>query len=87
MKAELWNHISKIVQEQPQQIEKLRESHENRANEIIDIQFAMSDYQYMNDVVSIKKLSNDIIKLDMKIDECKDGIHDARKKTYYKEKD
>jgi hypothetical protein len=47
----------------------------------------MSDYQYMSDVVNIKKLSNDIIKLDLKIDECKDVVDDKRKKKYLKEKD
>lgn len=47
----------------------------------------MSDYQYMSDVVNIKKLSNDIIKLDLKIDECKDVVDDKRKKKYLKDKD
>jgi hypothetical protein len=41
----------------------------------------------MSDVVNIKKLSNDIIKLDLKIDECKDVVDDKRKKNYLKEKD
>lgn len=44
MKAELWEHIVTVLREQPQQIEKLSNSDESRACEIIDIQFAMSDY-------------------------------------------
>jgi hypothetical protein len=44
LKAELWDHFQSIVKNQPHQIEKLKNSDESRTCEIIDIQFAMSDY-------------------------------------------
>lgn len=37
MKAELWDHLQKVVQQQPQQISHLRSSEESRSCEIIDI--------------------------------------------------
>jgi len=37
----------------------------------VDIQFAMSDYQYLEDVVTIKKMSQEIEKLDLKIEEAR----------------
>ena len=79
MKAELWDHIATIVKEQPQQISRLRNSEESRACEIIDIQFAMSDYQYLEDVVKIKKLSQEIEKIDMKMEECGDSSRAKQK--------
>ena len=68
MKAELWEHIETVVKEQNQRIEKLKSSEESRACEIIDIQFAMSDYRFLEDVVQIKKISLELEKLDIKID-------------------
>ena len=70
MKAELWDHLEKAAQQQTQQIRRLRTSEESRACEIIDIQFAMSDYRFLEDVVNIKKLSQKVEKLDMKIKEA-----------------
>lgn len=70
MKAELWDHVQRIIKEQPQQIERLSNSDESRACEIIDIRFAMSDYQYLEDVVAIKKISQVIERLDMQIGEA-----------------
>lgn len=55
-------------------IQKLRNSEEERACEIIDIQFAMSDYQYLEDVVGIKKISQEIEKIDHKLDESYDDL-------------
>jgi len=69
MKTELWDHFITILKQQPQMIEKLTFSDEERACEIIDIQFAMSDYQYLSHVVKIKKLSQEVEKLEIKIDE------------------
>ena len=52
------------------QIGKLSTSDEAQSCEIVDIQFAMSDYQFLEDVVTIKKISQYIEKLDMKINEA-----------------
>lgn len=45
----------------------MRESPSARASEIVDIQFAMSDYEYLDNVVKIKELSVKIQKLDIKL--------------------
>ena len=78
MKTELWDHLITILSEQPQQIQRLRNSEESRACEIIDIQFAMSDYHYLEDVLGIKQISQAIEVLDMKLDECQDGVDDDK---------
>jgi hypothetical protein len=54
-------------------IERLRHSDETRACEIVDIQFAMSDYQYLESVVNIKKISQEIEKIDLQMKECSPG--------------
>jgi len=38
----------------------------------------MSDYHFLNDVVGIKEVSQAIEKLEMKIDECTDGVDDDK---------
>lgn len=78
MKAELWDHLQKVIQQETQQIRRLRTSEESRACEIIDIQFAMSDYRFLEDVVNIKKLSQKVEKLDMKINETENESRLAR---------
>ena len=55
-------------------IQKLQYSEDDRACEIIDIQFAMSDYQYLEDVVGIKKISQEIEKIDHKLDDSFDDL-------------
>ena len=55
-------------------IQKLQYSEDERACEIIDIQFAMSDYQYLEDVVGIKKISQEIEKIDHKLDDSFDDL-------------
>lgn len=72
LKADLYIHFQQIVKDQPNQIEKLKTSDESRTCEIIDIQFAMSDYQFLQDIVNIKKISQQIEKLDIKIEEADD---------------
>ena len=72
MKAELWEHFSVILKQEPQQISQLSHSTEERSCEIIDIQFAMSDYQFLDDIVQIKEISKMIEKIDMQLEEIED---------------
>lgn len=58
---------------------KLRSSDESKANQIVDIQFAMSDYQYLENVVHIKKYSQEIEIVDLKMKECKEGTNKMKK--------
>ena len=51
LKAELWNHLEKCCKLQSQQIERLADTKLEQACEIVDIQFAMSDYKYLDHVV------------------------------------
>lgn len=67
LKADLWQHVVKLVEQEDHKIEKLRESPIERNSEIVDIQFAMSDYEYLENVVKIKELSVKIQKLDIKL--------------------
>lgn len=69
MKAELWDHLQNTVKQHSHQIQKLKDSEESRSCEIIDIQFAMSDYRFLEDVVKIKKLSQAIERVENKANE------------------
>ena len=58
LKSELWTHIIKVIEKVPQIIDNL----EANPCEIVDIQFAMSNYQNLEEVKRINKLADEIIR-------------------------
>jgi hypothetical protein len=53
----------------------------------VDIQFAMSDYKYMEDLVKVKNISNEIEKIQLRekgaVDEQEKEVYDNKKKELY----
>lgn len=70
LKAELWDHFETQIKEETQKIMKLKSSDVDKAYQIVDIQFGMSDYQYLESIVHIKNYSQEIEIVDLKIEEC-----------------
>ena len=61
LKSDLWDHLTYHIGITDQQIKKLeKKDHEERIQEIVDIQFAMSDYEYLNYILNIKEISGKI---------------------------
>lgn len=60
LKSDLWTHIEKVIRKEPQKIHNLKDN----ACEIVDIQFAMSNYQNLEKVKKISKLADEIIRCD-----------------------
>lgn len=55
LKADLFVHLENVLKSQPQQIDRLQTSIDSRGYEIMDIQFGMSDYQFLNELVKINR--------------------------------
>ena len=66
---------------------KLISKDRERAYEIVDIQFAMSDYQYLEDVVGMKKISQGIERIDLTIKHLRIGIDDDKIEKHMMKKD
>jgi hypothetical protein len=60
LKAELWQHIEEKIRGKPQEILKLIHTPDSQASQIVDIQFAMSNYKFLDQVVKIKKATQRI---------------------------
>ena len=60
LKADLWTHFEESIKGESQVIERLASTSEEQNCQIVDIQFAMSDYQYLEDIVAIKNYTNQI---------------------------
>ena len=82
MKSDLWDHLTDIIAEEPQQIQKLKGKDKKRAYEIVDIQFAMSDYKYLEEVVAIKKISQEIQRLVAKMEQLNQETDHGKLERY-----
>ena len=67
LKADLWTHLTDSIKGQSQEIKRLADTSEEQNCEIVDIQFAMSDYQYLEDIVAIKDYANQIATYDAEL--------------------
>ena len=53
MKADLWDHITNVIYEVPQQIQIYGDKNRDEMCEIVDIQFAMNDQKQLEPVIKI----------------------------------
>ena len=70
LKADFWEHIQSSIQDVEQQIDMFKDSNDNcikeqqKSCEIVDIYFAMSSYQRLEDLIEIKEVIQQVIKVD-----------------------
>lgn len=57
LKAELWTHLTEVIKYHPQQHQKLRGCDFRQAIEIVDIQFAMANYDNLKALKNILEAS------------------------------
>lgn len=74
MKADLWNHVVERIKAYDQQFKDDDEIHTHE-QEIIDIQFAMDSYQYLDAVKDILESSKRIEEIDIETEFLKGKDH------------